>query len=193
MRIGFTKMHGAGNDYIYVNTMEHPIANPTECAITWSDRHKGIGADGLVLIGDSQVADFSMRIFNADGSEAKMCGNACRCVGGAQCTGNTQIQNIHALLQIGLECLCEGVGIDCGGLCNLAVAHVCIEFGDGHIVVAVFLILTVKAEGERAEGNTPALQYLRAYITSGIGKYNKVFHIISLFESTMWAIKLILR
>lgn len=81
MRIGFTKMHGAGNDYIYVNTMEHPIANPTECAITWSDRHKGIGADGLVLIGESQVADFSMRIFNADGSEAKMCGNACRCIG----------------------------------------------------------------------------------------------------------------
>ena len=76
-------MHGAGNDYIYVNTMEHEIPNPSDCAIAWSDRHKGIGADGLVLIGASPVAeaDFSMRIFNADGSEAMMCGNASRCIG----------------------------------------------------------------------------------------------------------------
>ena len=81
--IRFTKMHGCGNDYIYVNTMEHTIADPQACAIAWSDRHKGIGSDGLVLIGASPVpeADFSMRIFNADGSEAMMCGNASRCVG----------------------------------------------------------------------------------------------------------------
>ena len=82
-RIPFTKMHGCGNDYIYVNTMEHPIADPVAAAIAWSDRHKGIGSDGLVLIGHSPVpeADFSMRIFNADGSEAMMCGNASRCIG----------------------------------------------------------------------------------------------------------------
>jgi len=82
-KIPFTKMHGCGNDYIYVNAMQHPIANPEACAVAWSDRHKGIGSDGLVLIDRSPVpeAEFSMRIFNADGSEAMMCGNASRCIG----------------------------------------------------------------------------------------------------------------
>ena len=76
-------MHGCGNDYIYVNTMQYPIADPVKASILWSDRHKGIGSDGLVLIGASPIpeADDSMRIFNADGSEAMMCGNASRCIG----------------------------------------------------------------------------------------------------------------
>ena len=82
-KIRFTKMHGAGNDYIYVNVMQYPIADPAKASVLWSDRHKGIGSDGLVLIGSSPIpeADFSMRIFNADGSEAMMCGNASRCIG----------------------------------------------------------------------------------------------------------------
>ena len=82
-KIRFTKMHGCGNDYIYVNAMLYDIPDPAAAAIAWSDRHKGIGSDGLVLIGKSPVpeADFSMRIFNADGSEAMMCGNASRCIG----------------------------------------------------------------------------------------------------------------
>ena len=81
--IRFTKMHGAGNDYIYINTLLYNIDEPSELARLWSDRHKGIGSDGLVLIGQSPIpeADFTMRIFNADGSEAMMCGNACRCIG----------------------------------------------------------------------------------------------------------------
>ena len=81
--IKFTKMHGAGNDYIYVNTLLYNIADPCAAAVKWSDRHKGIGSDGLVLIGAATTpeADFSMRIFNADGSEAMMCGNASRCIG----------------------------------------------------------------------------------------------------------------
>ena len=76
-------MHGCGNDYIYVNTMEYDIPNPSEAAIAWSDRHKGVGSDGLVLIGSSPVpeADYTMHIYNADGSEAMMCGNASRCIG----------------------------------------------------------------------------------------------------------------
>lgn len=74
-------MHGLGNDYIYVNTDEYPIENPEEAAIRWSRYHTGIGSDGLVLISRSEVADFKMRIFNADGSEAMMCGNASRCIG----------------------------------------------------------------------------------------------------------------
>lgn len=82
-RVKFTKMHGAGNDYIYVNTLLNKVSDPRKAAIVWSDRHKGIGSDGLVLIGASYIpeADFSMRIFNADGSEAMMCGNASRCIG----------------------------------------------------------------------------------------------------------------
>lgn len=79
--IRFTKMHGAGNDYIYVNTMAYPIDNPEELSIAWSKPHTGIGSDGLVLIGSSDIADFSMHIYNADGSEAMMCGNASRCIG----------------------------------------------------------------------------------------------------------------
>ncbi|MCM1107819.1 MAG: diaminopimelate epimerase [Clostridium sp.] len=79
--MSFTKMHGAGNDYIYIDTTRFPIDNPEELSIRWSAPHTGIGSDGLVLIGHSDVADFSMRIFNADGSEALMCGNASRCIG----------------------------------------------------------------------------------------------------------------
>ena len=79
--IRFTKMQGLGNDYIYVNVMEYPISNPEQFSIRWSDRRKGIGSDGLIMIGKSAIADFSMRIFNADGSEARMCGNGARCVG----------------------------------------------------------------------------------------------------------------
>ena len=82
-KIHFTKMHGCGNDYIYVDTMQYPITDPVQVSILWSDRHKGIGSDGLVLIGASPIpeADYTMRIFNADGSEAMMCGNASRCIG----------------------------------------------------------------------------------------------------------------
>lgn len=79
--VKFTKMHGAGNDYIYVDTTRYPIENPERLSKAWSAPHTGIGSDGLVLIGHSEKADFSMRIFNADGSEAMMCGNASRCIG----------------------------------------------------------------------------------------------------------------
>lgn len=79
--VQFVKMQGAGNDYIYIDTDKYPISNPEKKAIEWSAPHTGIGSDGLVLIGKSTKADFSMRIFNADGSEALMCGNASRCIG----------------------------------------------------------------------------------------------------------------
>lgn len=77
----FTKMQGLGNDYIYVNCFEEKVENPNEVAKFVSDRHFGIGSDGLVLILPSEKADFKMRMFNSDGSEAEMCGNAIRCVG----------------------------------------------------------------------------------------------------------------
>ena len=77
----FSKMHGTGNDYIYVNGFEEKIENPEEFSILYSDRHKGIGSDGLVMIMPSETSDFRMRMFNADGSESEMCGNASRCIG----------------------------------------------------------------------------------------------------------------
>lgn len=77
----FTKMHGIGNDYIYVNCFEEHVEDPAALAIAMSRYHFGVGSDGLVLIGPSDVADFSMRMFNSDGSESEMCGNATRCIG----------------------------------------------------------------------------------------------------------------
>jgi len=76
----FTKMHGCGNDYVYVNLFEENLENPAEVSIKVSDRHFGIGSDGLITIGPSDKADFRMHIYNADGSEAEMCGNGIRCV-----------------------------------------------------------------------------------------------------------------
>lgn len=76
----FTKMHGCGNDYIYVNCFQETVEHPEELSIRVSDRHFGIGSDGLILIGPSDQADFCMRMYNADGSQAQMCGNGIRCV-----------------------------------------------------------------------------------------------------------------
>lgn len=81
MKLDFIKMHGAGNDYIYLDCLAKSIENPEKLARELSKRHYSVGADGLVLICPSKIADAKMRIFNADGSEAKMCGNAARCVG----------------------------------------------------------------------------------------------------------------
>lgn len=77
----FTKMQGCGNDYIYINGFDEVIENPNELAIKMSNRNFGVGSDGLVLILPSDCSDFRMRMFNSDGSESEMCGNAVRCVG----------------------------------------------------------------------------------------------------------------
>lgn len=79
--MNFTKMHGLGNDYVYVNCFREKVENTAELAKKISDRHLGIGSDGLILIKPSARADFAMEIYNADGSEAKMCGNGIRCLG----------------------------------------------------------------------------------------------------------------
>jgi len=81
MRVNFTKMHGCGNDYIYINCFDQKIDNPSMLAIEMSERHFSVGSDGIVLIERSKTCDAKMRMFNADGSEGKMCGNAIRCIG----------------------------------------------------------------------------------------------------------------
>lgn len=80
MKLRFTKMHGTGNDYVYVNLFQETVENPGELAVRISDRHFGIGSDGLILIAPSEIADCRMIMYNADGSEGAMCGNGIRCV-----------------------------------------------------------------------------------------------------------------
>ena len=81
MKLQFTKMHGCGNDYIYINCFTQTVEDPAALAVSLSRPHFGIGSDGVILICPSEIADAKMRMFNADGSEGKMCGNGIRCVG----------------------------------------------------------------------------------------------------------------
>jgi len=114
-KVHFIKMHGVGNDYIFVDTSVCPISNPEEVSIEWSKPHFGIGSDGLVLIGKSPVpeADFTMRIFNADGSEGMMCGNASRCIGKyVYERGLTKNTHLRLLTASGIKLLNLEVGKD---------------------------------------------------------------------------------
>src|SRR5690349_8740706 len=106
----FTKMHGLGNDYVYVETFHQPPpADPASLARAVSDRHFGIGSDGLILIGPSERADARMRMFNADGSEGEMCGNGVRCVAkyihdhGIAPKGRVTVETGRGVLTLDLE------------------------------------------------------------------------------------------
>ena len=114
-KIHFVKMHGVGNDYIFVDTAQFSIPDPESAAIAWSRPHMGIGSDGLVLIGRSTVpeADFTMRIFNADGSEGMMCGNASRCIGKyVYERGSTRQTAVRLLTASGVKVLQFTIGAD---------------------------------------------------------------------------------
>lgn len=148
-RIQFTKMHGAGNDYIYVNTMAYPIADPSRLAIAWSRPHTGIGSDGLVLIGSSKVADFSMRIFNADGSEAMMCGNASRCIGKyVYEAGLTRKQALTLETLSGIKRLRLRVDAD-----GEHVSEVTVDMGEPKVGET----LTLEADGKRYTGRVVSM------------------------------------
>src|SRR5438067_7170650 len=106
----FTKMHGIGNDYVYVDCVRNPVpADPPALSRAISDRHFGVGADGLILIGRSEKADARMRMFNADGSEAEMCGNGLRCVAkyvydhGLVRKSSLQVETGRGVLKVDLE------------------------------------------------------------------------------------------
>ena len=109
----FTKMHGIGNDYVYIDCTASCPDNLEDLARRMSDRHTGIGGDGLVLILPSEIADFKMRIFNADGSEARMCGNASRCIGKyVYDRGLTDRENITLETLSGVKYLSLALGND---------------------------------------------------------------------------------
>jgi diaminopimelate epimerase len=174
--IRFTKMQGCGNDYIYVDTSAYDTPDPQAVAVAWSRRHTGIGSDGLVLIGRSSVpeADFTMRIFNADGSEAMMCGNACRCIGKyVYERGLTDKTDIRLLTPSGIKMLrlnldirtgcVESVTVDMGTPVFLnsrqyiptgdAPAGTFVSMGNPHYVIFVEDVSTidVATEGRRLE------------------------------------------
>ena len=104
----FTKMHGTGNDYIYINCLEETVGDPVSLAVKLSDRHFGIGGDGIILICPSEVADFKMRMYNADGSEGIMCGNGSRCIGkyvfdrGLTCKTDVTLETRAGIKTLGL-------------------------------------------------------------------------------------------
>ena len=126
----FTKMEGLGNDYIYIDAGRFPIANPSALSVRLSDRHFGIGGDGIILIGTSKVADFSMRIFNADGSEGLMCGNGARCVGKYVYDKHLTSQTDIALETLsGIKMLHLNIGED-GMVASVAVEMGCYSLTD---------------------------------------------------------------
>jgi len=135
----FTKMQGLGNDYIYVNCFTEKMADPSKMAKILSDRHFGIGSDGLVLIMPSETCDFKMRMFNSDGSEAEMCGNAIRCVGKyVYDNGLTQKTVIKIETLAGIKILDMKVE-------NRKVAMVRVDMGEPVLQPA---LIPVKSEGE---------------------------------------------
>lgn len=166
MEIEFTKMHGAGNDYIYVNTLRYPIDNPEELSVEWSRYHTSIGSDGLVLICPSDQADFKMRIFNADGSEARMCGNASRCIGkylyeeGLTNKTDIQLETLSGIkilhLHLNDKNTVESVTVDMGiptdihevalGEGYIASKGITVSMGNPHLVIFVDEINKIKLE-----------------------------------------------
>ena len=113
MKLHFSKMHGLGNDYVYINCLNQKLKHPEEIARIVSDRHFGIGSDGLILICPSDRADFQMRMFNADGSEGNMCGNGIRCVGKyVYDQGLTELTSIQIETKSGVRSLDLTLGPD---------------------------------------------------------------------------------
>ena len=157
MKVKFTKMQGAGNDYIYVNTFLYPLEEPERLSQEWSRPHTGIGSDGLVLIGPSEEGDFSMRIFNADGSEAMMCGNASRCIGkyvyenGLKQTTRVALETRSGIkilnLRVNDERVVESVTVDMGiptGITPVDLGEgygysqgIAVSMGNPHLVIFV--------------------------------------------------------
>lgn len=140
--MNFTKMHGLGNDYVYINCWQEKVADPVGLAQVISDRHTGVGSDGLILIMPSERADARMRIFNADGSEAEMCGNGLRCVakyvyqhGLAQSAGSFGIPGQDAQCETSLR-IETGNGVLTVGLALAGgqVTDVCVNMGQPILV-----------------------------------------------------------
>ncbi len=141
----FTKMHGAGNDYIYFDCLSEEIDQPEALSIRLSDRHFSIGADGIVLICPSDVGDVKMRMFNADGSEGRMCGNAIRCVAKyvydrgivkkevLQVETRSGMKTIEMIVSDGMA---RGATVDMGAAIGLTASEITIDRGKDHFLIS---------------------------------------------------------
>lgn len=152
MKVAFTKMHGCGNDYIYVDCIKNEVENPNELSALMSPRRFSVGGDGLVLICSSNVADFKMRMFNLDGSEGKMCGNAIRCVGKfVYDNGYTTSKNISIETLSGIKYLTLNVT-------NGKVDYVTVNMGKAHLIAKDIPVISSKekviSEPLEVEGKT---------------------------------------
>ena len=161
----FTKMHGIGNDYVYVNCFDEPVEIPSELVKSISDRHFGIGSDGLILIQPSDKADVRMRMFNADGSEAEMCGNGVRCLAkfayehgltaGRDCSQNVCADLLNKLIPEADEI--REITVETGrGILVLALAlltnrveRICVDMGEPILLPAQ---IPVTVTGQQAVG-----------------------------------------
>ena len=141
----FTKMHGAGNDYIYFDCLSEEIDQPEALSIRLSDRHFSIGADGIVLICPSNVGDVKMRMFNADGSEGRMCGNAIRCVAkyvydrGIVKKEVIQVETLSGMKTIEMiisDGMARGATVDMGAAIGLTASEITIDRGKDHFLIA---------------------------------------------------------
>ena len=157
-KLNFTKMHGAGNDYIYIDCMKSCPADLPALSRRLSDRHTGVGADGMVLIMPSEIADFRMRMFNADGSEGLMCGNAARCVGKYVFEkGLTDKKRIALETPSGVRTLClhfDGTAVDRVTVDMGCPALTAVSMGNSHGVVFCKLAdVNVEGLGKELETN----------------------------------------
>ena len=162
MSIRFTKMHGAGNDYIYINAINQSLINLPQLAVEMSDRHKGVGADGIVLIMKSSIADFRMRMFNADGSEGEMCGNASRCV-----AKYVYDNNLIAKRKITLETLAGIKTLEISSFENDKVRTVRVDMGE-----PAFSNEDIPVQSKREVVDLPIATSLGAFCVTAIGMGN---------------------
>lgn len=137
----FTKMHGCGNDYVYINCFEEKIENPSELAVKVSNRHFGVGSDGLILICPSDKADFRMDMYNADGSQSEMCGNGIRCVGKyVYDYGLTDKDEVSVETLAGIKCLKFQIG-------DGKVQMITVDMGEPELIAANVPVIS---ENEKA-------------------------------------------
>jgi diaminopimelate epimerase len=157
----FTKMQGLGNDYVYVNGFEEQIENPQELARKISDRHYGVGSDGLILIQPSKVADFEMVMYNADGSRGEMCGNGMRCVGKyVYDYGLTQKQQISVDTLAGIKYL--ELFVEDG-----KVAKVCVDMGEPILTPAQIPVVTTEDSSVRLPIEVDGTSYEMTCVSMG--------------------------
>lgn len=187
----FTKMHGLGNDYVYIDAINQKVENRSELAKFVSDRHFGIGSDGLILICPSKKADFRMQMFNSDGTEAEMCGNGIRCVGKfVYDKGLTQKENITIETLAGIKTLKMTIENGKTKLAKVDMGKPILEAKEIPVISKEMPVknLTLKAEDKEFKftcvsmGNPHAITFIDENVNNfDICKYGKILEVADVF------------